>query len=342
MSHQKQPKPHQTSWRKRLAIGVPLAVVTLMLLGILYQTIATAVDMRRLPPPGKLVDVGGYALHIDCVGSGSPTILVDNGAGNWSVTWAAIQARIANDAQICLYDRAGLGWSDSGPMPRTSEQMVAELHSLLRNAKLEPPYIMVGHSLGGYNARIFQNRYPELVAGVVLVESGHESQWTALPDEISAFIDEQTAPFRIAPLLAHFGLLRFISLPTHESLSSTQRDALVASMVQAKTVTAILAEFDSAPISADQLAKTGDLGNLPLAVVTARNSFDASRAMETKLDVPFDEADRIWFELQEELVSLSTNSQHFVSEIGSHDINFDDPELVVEGILHVFRQVRKP
>ena len=244
------------------------------------------------------------------------------------------------DVRVCLYDRAGLGWSEAGPMPRTSNQMVTELHTLLTNANIEPPYVLVGHSLGGYNARIFQHRYPELVAGIALVESGHHEQWYRLPPEIGDFIDEQTAPFAIAPIAARFGLLRLMSLPTHPSLAESERGAVVASMVRPKTVTAILAEFESAPVSADQLAETGTLGNLPLVVVSAVRSFDASRAMETQLDVPFDEADHIWFEMQEELAGLSSNSRHFVSETGSHDINFDDPELVIEALLYLLTELR--
>ena len=173
-----------------------------------------------------------------------------------------------------------------------------------------------------------------------MVESGHEEQWQRLPSEINDFIVEQTAPFQIAPIAARFGLLRFVNLPTHKALSAADRNTIVASMVQPKTVIAILSEFESASVSAEQLAETSALDDLPLVVVSAVHSFDASRVLETKLDVPFDEADRVWFELQVELATLSSNSRHFVSHTGSHDINFDDPEIVVEALLHLLAQVR--
>ena len=325
---------------RKISIALGLIAIVLLATGFVFQSIATVRDKQQFPPPGQMVSAGQHALHINCQGTGSPTFVVDNGAGNWSTMWENIRREMPDDVQICLYDRAGLGWSDAGPMPRTSDRMVTELHLLLKNAEIEPPYILVGHSLGGYNVRIFQHRYPELVAGIALVESGHEEQWQRLPSEINDFIVEQTAPFQIAPIAARFGLLRFVNLPTHKALSAADRNTIVASMVQPKTVIAILSEFESASVSAEQLAETSALDDLPLVVVSAVHSFDASRVLETKLDVPFDEADRVWFELQVELATLSSNSRHFVSHTGSHDINFDDPEIVVEALLHLLAQVR--
>ena len=103
----------------------------------------------REPPPGKLVDIGGYQLHINCTGKGSPTVILEAGLGGDSRSWHEVQPEIAEFAQVCSYDRAGLGWSDPGPKPRTSQQIVKELHRLLAKADIQSPYVLVGHSFGG-------------------------------------------------------------------------------------------------------------------------------------------------------------------------------------------------
>ena len=130
----------------------------------------------REPPPGKLVDIGGYQLHINCTGKGSPTVILEAGLGGDSRSWHEVQPEIAEFARVCSYDRAGLGWSDPGPKPRTSQQIVKELHRLLTKADIQSPYVLVGHSFGGYNVRLYASQHPEEVVGLVLVDANHHDQ----------------------------------------------------------------------------------------------------------------------------------------------------------------------
>lgn len=125
---------------------------------------------------GGLVDVGGYRLRIECQGTGSPTVVMDAGLAQTRATWGRVPAGVAEFTRVCTYDRAGLGESDVGPAPRTSEQMVNELHRLLANAGIGGPYVLVGHSFGGFNVRLFATRYPTEVAGLVLAAASHEDQ----------------------------------------------------------------------------------------------------------------------------------------------------------------------
>ncbi|MBV7334569.1 alpha/beta hydrolase [Chloroflexi bacterium TSY] len=319
-------------WTKRILLGLLGLLVLASAAGAIYQRTATAADRVQFPPYGQLVQVGNHRLHLHCIGQGSPTIVVDNGAGSWSITWLDLQTRLAERTRTCTYDRAGLGWSDPGPSPRTSQQMVEELHTLLQNGQIPPPYILVGHSLGGYNVRLYAARFPDEVVGIALVESGHEEQWERLPEEISALVDEQMGLLNVARLLAHVGIVRLFMAPEAQSLPRQERQAHTAAMVTLKTLSATIAEFESARTSARQVAATDSLGDLPLVVVTARHSNNAFINIPTRIDVPFAEADRVWFTLQEELVNLSTNSKHFISETGTHDINFDDPDLVIEAL----------
>ena len=161
-----------------LLIGLAALVSVLALVGAIYQIIATQINEKKYPPPGRLVDVGGYRLHIHCLEreseKGGPTVVMDAGIGECSLGWSLVQPEIAKFAHVCTYDRAGLGWSDSAPTARTSQQIVSDLHALLGNAGIEPPYVMVGHSFGGLNLRLYASRFPEEVAGMVLVDSAHE------------------------------------------------------------------------------------------------------------------------------------------------------------------------
>src|SRR5712692_3061456 len=131
-----------------------------------------------LPPPGQLIGLGGWRLHLHCAGKASasrPTVILEAGAGDFSVDWSLVQPGVAGFARVCSYDRAGSGWSDLGPRPRTLHQIVWELHTLLEKAGVRAPYVLVGHSYGGILVRLYAATYPSDVAGVVLDDSGHEN-----------------------------------------------------------------------------------------------------------------------------------------------------------------------
>ena len=151
--------------------GVMVLVLGLVLVGTVYESATEASDVRAYPPPGQMVDVGGYRLHINCTGTGSPTVVIDAGWGDWSLGWSGVQPGVAKTTRVCTYDRAGMGYSEAGPLPRDAEQFAKELHTLLDRAGVPGPYVLVGHSLGGLPVRVFAHEYPAEVAGVVLIES---------------------------------------------------------------------------------------------------------------------------------------------------------------------------
>ncbi len=132
-------------------LGAGLAsLLGLLLVGYIYEPMAEAADAKAYPPPGELVDVGGYRLHINCTGSGSPTVVIEAGLGDWSTSWGFVQPEVAKTTQVCTYDRAGMGWSEAGPLPRDAAQFAKELHTLLQSANIPGPYVMVGHSLADW------------------------------------------------------------------------------------------------------------------------------------------------------------------------------------------------
>ncbi|MGH7563910.1 MAG: alpha/beta fold hydrolase [Gemmatimonadota bacterium] len=289
------------------------------------------------PPPGRLIDVGGHRLHLHCVGEGSPVVIFDAGAGAWSIFYSEIQESVAGETRACAYDRAGLGWSGPGPMPRTSRRMAEELHALLEGAGIEPPYVLVGHSLGGYTARLFADLYPDQVAGIVLAESAHEEQWERLPAKALALVRSAVEFDRKAAVAARRGALPPESVPPWAGPPEL-RPAYESEMADPSTYDARAAEMDAAVESAAQVRATGDLRDLPLAVVTARNSFAAFQGT----GIPIEPANAAWMAMQEELLELSSASRWFVSETGDHRIQRTDPDLLVEAIRFVVGTVRGP
>jgi pimeloyl-ACP methyl ester carboxylesterase len=166
-------------------ISVPVAV--LLLVSLYASTGLTQSESAQppFPPPGKLVDVGGWRLHLNCTGearASQPTVILEAGSGDFSVEWSLVQPGVARFARVCSYDRAGDGWSELGPHPRTMHQIVYELHTLLDKAGVKPPLVLVGHSYGGLLVRLYASTYPAEVAGMVLVEGGADDPWRMLPD----------------------------------------------------------------------------------------------------------------------------------------------------------------
>jgi pimeloyl-ACP methyl ester carboxylesterase len=130
-----------------------------------------------------MVDVGGYRLHLYCTGEGSPTVILEAGGGNPWLSWYQVQPQVAQFTRVCSYDRAGLGWSDPSPKPRTTKVIADELHTLLHNAGITAPFVLVGHSLGGLDARMFASQYPSEAVGMVLVDSSHPDQDDRFPPD---------------------------------------------------------------------------------------------------------------------------------------------------------------
>ena len=172
---------------------VVVLVVGLILAGTIYESVAEAADIQAYPPLGQMVDVGGYRLHINCMGTGSPTVVIDAGWGAWSLEWSWVQGEVAKTTQVCTYDRAGMGYSEAGPLPRNAEQFAMELHTLLERANIAGPYVMVGHSLGGLPVRVFTHDYPTEVAGVVLIDSMSPGQMAQPPTEIEPQTPSQSS-----------------------------------------------------------------------------------------------------------------------------------------------------
>lgn len=168
-------------WLKRVLVTALLVLSALAVAGTLYQAVGARADARNYPPPGELVSVGSHRLHLHCMGDGSPTVVLEALSGGTSSYWAWVQPEVARTTRVCAYDRAGRGWSDPGVAPADLWGTVGNLHTLLQNAGIEGPYVMVGYSIGGLYARAFTHRYPDEVAALVLLDSAPPRAVRAVP-----------------------------------------------------------------------------------------------------------------------------------------------------------------
>jgi pimeloyl-ACP methyl ester carboxylesterase len=311
-------------WTVRILLGLLALIVLLAASGATYEAIMTAGDAKRYPPPGQLVDVGGHRLHLHCVGEGSPTVVLDAGLGAFSLDWGAVQPEIATSTRVCAYDRAGLGWSEPGPLPRSPQQFADELHVLLTNADVEGPYVLAVHSISGKTARLFASQHPNDVAGMVFVDARHESvDEHVTPEQLAAEDAQQRRFQRMIGWMAKFGLVRLLwspvwprALPGSENLSPETRTAIGVLQARPRQIESALAEGRGRMDSNTQLEAAAPLGDIPLIVLTSAQSID---------HLPF------WNEAQQIMTGLSSNSRMIVASSG-HAVHFEQPALVVESI----------
>ena len=275
------------------------------------------------------------------------TVLVDAGNGDYSLGWSQVQPEVARFSRICTYDRAGYGWSDPHPVPRTAKQMALELHTLLGQANIEGPYVLVGNSLGRLNVRMYASLHPEEVVGMVLVDAMQEDILTQLPPERSQIEQQHTATWGVMKFMAQFGVLRMMGksageqfLPAHiKRLPADKQELYVTLMSHPAYFETAQGELQLLGESCKQVREVGKLGDLPLVVLTAKNSQDIelSRAMPAPA---FEQTRIAWQSSQDELAKLSTNGTHLIAKGSGHVIHLDRPDLVITAIQQVIDQSR--
>ena len=304
--------------------GLVSLLLVLVCAGALWQAIATRRDLRQNPPPGRLVDVGGYRMHINSTGEGSPTVILDSGLSDSSLSWYKVQPEVARFVRVVSYDRAGLGWSDPSPQPRNSRVFAEELHTLLHNAGIPAPFVLVGHSMGGYDVRMFASLYRPEVAGMVLVDASHPDLSSRAPGMRENFLLWRNYLVQRQRLMP-FGIPRLMGWCD----AGTPQPALRAVECRSSRYEETLAELDSFATSGDQVRPTGSLGDMPLAVLTE----DPDKVYPRDMLPAF-------LECQDDLARLSTRATHVVAKGSGHQIQKERPDLVIAAIRQVVEQVK--
>lgn len=320
-------------------------------IGVAYQAFGTAADLRRYPPPGRLVHVGGRRLHILESGKGHPTVVCEAGLPGSVLSWSQVQHELSRVVRVVSYDRAGLGWSERRSEPRTAERIVEELHALLDGAGIEGPYVLVGHSFGGLTTRLFASRYPDEVAALVLVDPVGPGEWAPLSERERRRLAGGAKLCRRAARLARFGLPRLVALAARAGAHTLARlsvlfmsngvladagtmigpltklpgrDRAIVSRfwVQPKFYEAMASQIEAMPESAAQVLRAGDrLEGKPVVVISAANTEPARLAEQMAI------------------ARLSSQGKLLVARGSGHWVQLDDPALVTGAILGVIAQL---
>lgn len=320
-------------------------VVALATVGALYQIVGMVLDRAQYPPPGQMVDVGGHRLHVHCIGTGSPTVVLEAAAPGWSLYWSLVQPEVAKVTRVCAYDRAGLGWSERGPLPRTGQRMARELHRLLERAGIIGPYVLVGHSLGGFVARLYRQDHPDDVVGMVLVDAGHELEMRQAEFRTFANAGKSMLPamramtiLGIPRLLASFDNLPPFLTSQEAKVPEAIRPMLRAGWLRTSYITTLADEGEALIETLEQVRHSGSLGDLPLVVVTATGPVwwpdMPGQVNQTKFR-------KMWLDLQQELTKLSSTSRQVFADQSSHFIQFDQPALVIDAIRQMVSTSRR-
>lgn len=324
-----------------LRIGQAIAGLAMLMLAVTARTQQPR-NPPKFSPPGRMVDVGGYRLHIHCTGRGKPAVILEAGGGDFSLDWGLVQPRVAGFTRVCTYDRAGYGWSDAGPTPRTMRQIVSELRTGVRKARVKGPYVFVGHSFGGLLARVYAGQYPQEVVGMVLVDSAHEDMQILMNNKLT-LLRELTRGREIPPIqtriaspppAASEGSRNAPAAasklePPYDKLPQDSQQIRLWAMSQAKFSEARRSEFDFLAeelslVHADRAKQEFPLGDLPLIVLTrGRNLSEGHRR------------------LQADLVRLSRHSKQVVAQNSAHHVHLDEPETVADAVRQVVNAVRQ-
>jgi pimeloyl-ACP methyl ester carboxylesterase len=306
-----------------------LAMLAFASSGAAYETVREAADAKAYPMPGQLIDVGGHRLHLYCTGSGSPTVVLEPGGGEMSSNLGWITPAVARDTRVCVYDRPGRGWTEPADTAQDGNQIATDLHTLLQRGHVPGPYVLAGHSFGGLYVLAFAARYPNDVAGMVLVDSTAPRSAAKPAAASPGDGDSYDAIGRVSALIsssARLGLGRLYSQLSFGSLPPRSRDEVRATGATASNLRSTIDEYVQANASVEQAASLTDFAGKPLVVLTAGIGSDANHLAA-----------------QNHLATLSTNSAHRIIDGAIHEALVADEKYAAattQAILDVVSSVR--
>ena len=296
---------------------------SVMLIFLLTDLSAAPLDTDAYPAPGSQIWVGQHRLHIYCIGEGAPAVVLDAGLGGSSLDWTKVQPEVAKFTRVCSYDRAGYGWSDQGPKPRTADIIAAELERLLKEGGIAAPYVLVGHSFGALGVRLFASRFPERIAGLVLIDATHEAQFERFEAaQISTLAPANNRRFVIAN---HY------QIPA--GLPAAVKPIAQALALGPSAIDALYDELRNMRLSAHQVSLLSTLPNVPLIVLAHDGRAIAHSERARRMA-------EIWLDLQQDLASRTPQGQFVVTANSGHYIHLDQPNIVIDAIRKVVETSR--
>ncbi len=323
-------------WVKRILLSILGLVLSLILVGFVYEHISRIYVEKHMPIRGKLIDIGEHKLNLNLKGTGKHLVVFESGldAGG-SLVWGQVQDEISKTNSTASYDRAGIMWSERGKNPKTGEAIATELHTLLKKANQNGPYLLVGHSIGGYIVRSFVEKYPGEVLGIVLVDASHPEQFKRFPPEVTAI--SSTPPEWLAKFVNSIGIVRlFFTGEQYPNTLKTDSINIINNSYLPASLPAVLEEKKNLEEMAKEAGRINTFGNIPLIVITgiSENRRNEYPTKELGLKV-----EKIWMQMQKELLELSTNSEQMLANRSAHFVQLQQPEVVIEAIRKILRQL---
>jgi pimeloyl-ACP methyl ester carboxylesterase len=333
---------------KRWIIYSVVAIVSLILLvtivGVVYEMTGRSRAARDFPPPGRLVDIGGRRIQLDCRGIGTPTVIFESGLGiDGSLSWSAVHDEIGKTTRACAYSRAGIMWSEPKSGSQNGKAVAEDLHAALVKAGEKPPFVMVGHSLGGPYIMIYTKYFGSDVAGLVFVDAAH-------PDQVRRFntigilpASKVLASFknRVGAALNWTGGVRAVVTSFRKMPNQRDIDDQAVKAYASTSLGSMLKESDAFEQTLAEAGTFRQLGNRPVYVLTAMKPLPEEALAQLKL-TPEGDRQRLLIskEMHDEEASWSSRSQHQLVSGAGHGIQFDRPDTVIDAVRSVVNDVR--
>lgn len=330
-------------WLRRLGIGVATLIVLILLVGAGYEWMGRRAAARDFPPPGRLVDVGGRRIHLDCRGSGTPVVVLVSGLDiSGAAAWSAVHDSLAATTRTCAYSRAGIMWSDAAPGPATAKGIATDLHTALGTADEPSPYVMVGHSLGGPYIMTYAKYFGAEVAGAVMVDASHPDQLETLSRIAPAAADPSSTTLRVAAAFSWAGVVRLVAGAAPPMANQPPEVARTIAGYAPHSMDGALKELAALGGTLAEAGTLRQLGDRPLVVLTAMKQMSAAELAALELTPEQGRAFKAaWRALHEDEASWSTRSEHRVLDDATHYIQYDRPDVVIESVRIVVDRVRR-
>jgi pimeloyl-ACP methyl ester carboxylesterase len=326
---------------KRLSLGLVALAGLPIAAGSTYEALSRYWVKEKYPPPGRLVDIGGRKLHLDCRGQGEPTVIFEAGLDSYgTLSWARVHDTVAGVTRACAYDRAGIMWSEPKSTPQHADAVADDLHAVMAAAGEEGPFILVGHSIGGPYSMAYTRKFCDQVTGLVFIDASHPEQVARFAEAVNPPKDFTSDALKVASSLTWTGIIRFMAaadgepdVPAHvtERSRAFASTSLAAVMSENRNVDRTLAEGGS----------LRTLGDRPLVVLTAMAPLNEASLKTENMSREKDMRRReVWTKLHEDEASWSTRSRHQLLPDSGHYIQFTRPGVVIAAVLEVVNNVR--
>ena len=330
-----------TRWSKRIALAIACLVVILVGTGASVEAVMRARSARAFPAPGRMVDIGGRRLQLDCRGAGSPTVVFESGLDYLgSLSWSTVHDSVARTTRACAYSRAGIMWSDRAPGAFEPQRVARDLHAALAVAGERGPFVLVGHSLGGPYVNLFTQAYPADVAGLVLVDGSHPAQFERYREVTGRSLKPTSGLLAVGSALSWTGLVRLASTGGAPA-NWPARVVTVPASYLSWSIHALRAETDGIDSTLAALGRAHTLGDRPLVVLTGAAAMDsATLAREGVTQAEGTRMRVAWAKLQDDETTWSSDGRHVMVRDASHYVQFDRPDVVIAAVRDVVTRVR--